>query len=538
MEGHVDTVVVATDELESLPRPVAPPDDLSWRRLVRTALLGCLSTVSIIAGALLGGSAYETHLAGAWFFGMPGGPLGTLASSNGHPPIYAVILVYGGLLVLTRVWLGLLHQISAHRGFPVKKVVLVVVVWALPLLFAPPLFSRDVYSYAGQGEMVSHHINPYDYGTGVLGTTPFSSMPDSIWTNTPAPYGPTFLAVDGALAQASGHKILPDIVLLRLLELAGLALVVASTPSLARRFGRDPAQAVLVGAGCPLVLLTLIGGAHNEGLMLGLLLAGLAVAQRFGTAPGLVLCAAAAGVKSPAALAVLFLGWMWAGPGASIWRRVVHTLGAGLIAVATLEVISVVSDTSWGWLRTSTAANKSFTAVTPVNAISKGFAQVASVVHLHVTSHDARTVFTVIGLAVATAIGIRLLLRAPQYDISRNLGLTLLVVAICGPILWNWYVTWGVIVLAPTATGTLRRIVIAVSTFEIFVGASSVKNLVGTVANAGILPDLVLVAAIFALAIVPLAQFGRSRAPRSVRSAEIETEPETETNPTLATLQA
>jgi alpha-1,6-mannosyltransferase len=526
MDGYADTAVIETGQ----PQPVARPDELSWRRLVRTALLGCLATLSIIMGALLGGSSYETHLAGAWFFGMPGGPWGSIGSSHGHPPIYAVILVYGGLLILTRVWIGLLRHISAHRGFPVKKVVLVVVIWALPLLFAPPLFSRDVYSYAGQGEMVSHHIDPYVYGTGVLGTTPFSSMPDSIWTNTPAPYGPTFLSIDGALAQASGHKILPDIVLLRLLELAGLALVVGSTPSLARRFGRDPAQAVLVGVGCPLVLLTLVGGAHNEGLMLGLLMAGLAVALRFGTAPGIVLCAAAAGVKSPAALGVLFLGWMWAGPGASVRRRIVHTLGAGLIAVATLEFISVVSDTSWGWLRTSTAANKSFTAVTPVNALSKGLSRVASVVHLSISAHDARTVFTVIGLLCATVIGIWLLLKSPEFDVSRNLGLTLLVVALLGPILWNWYVTWGVIVLAPTVTGSLRRIVIAVSTFEIFVGASSVKNLVGTVLSAGLLPDLVLVAAIFALAIVPLAQFGRTRARRPIRAAEA--------NPTLAALQA
>ena len=107
--------------------------------------------------------------------------------------------------------------------------------------------------------------------------------------------------------------------LLRLLEVAGLALVVVATSSLARRVGRDPAGAVLLGAGSPLVLATLIGGAHNEALMLGLLLAGLAVAQRWGTVPGIVLCAVAAGVKSPAALGVLFLGWAWAGPGARRW---------------------------------------------------------------------------------------------------------------------------------------------------------------------------------------------------------------------------
>jgi alpha-1,6-mannosyltransferase len=497
-----------------IPMPtVTAPSQLVARQLAPTALLGLLATSAVVVGALFGGSAYETHLAGAWFFGMPGGLFGSIGASSAHPPVAAIAAVYGGMILLTRVWLGLLRQLGRQAGVPVRRVVVVVVIWALPLLVAPPLFSRDVYSYAGQGEMVSHHINPYDYGTGVLGSTPFSTMPDSIWTNTPSPYGPTFLSIDGLLDKASGHKILPDILLLRLLEIAGLALIAGATPSLARRRGRDPAQAVLLGAGCPLVLATLIGGAHNEALMLGLLLAGLAVAQRWGTAPGIVLCAAAAGVKSPAALGVLFLGWVWAGRGASVAQRILHTLAAGLLALSTLEVISLATGSGWGWLRTTTAADKSFTAVTPVNAAAKALGGLGRLVDIHISVLGARTVFTVSGLATATAIGIWFLLKAPEAGLQRNLGLTLLVVALLGPILWNWYITWGVIVLAPVVAGALRRLVIAVSTFEILVGLSSLKNLANTLWHAGVLPDLILVAVIFALVIIPLGQFGRSRPP-------------------------
>ena len=484
---------------------------LPARRLTATAVLGFVATLSVVLGALLGGSAYETHLPGAWFFGMPGGFFGSIGSNLPHPPIYAVIAVYGGMILLVRVWIGLLRHLSSHQGVRVRSVVFVVVIWALPLLLAPPLFSRDVYSYAGQGEMVSHHIDPYVYGTGVLGSTPFSTLPDSVWTNTPSPYGPTFLAIDGALDKASGNKILPDIFLLRLLEVAGLALIVAATPTIARRLGRDPAQAVVLGAGCPLVLITLIGGAHNEALMLGLLMAGLAVAMRWGTIPGVVLCALAAGVKSPALLGVVFLGWAWAGPGASVARRIFHTAGAGLIALLTMESISWGTGNGWGWLRTTTSADKSFTAVTPVNAIAKASASVANVVGVHFSALGARTVVSAVGLVLAAAIGIWLLIDSSNHNVPRNLGLTLLVVALLGPILWNWYATWGVIVLAPAATLTLRRVVIAISTFEALVGLSSVKNLALTTIHAGLLPDLVLLAAIFAAIIIPLGQFGRSR---------------------------
>jgi alpha-1,6-mannosyltransferase len=507
----VPPITEASSALDSSSAPAGRSDPLAPRRLVPTAALGFVATLAMVAGAMLGGPAYETHLPGAWFFGMPGGLLGSIGSSSSHPPIYAVAAVYGGMILLLRVWLGLLRQLVTHRGIPVMRVVVVVVIWALPLLLAPPLFSRDVYSYAGQGEMVSHHIDPYVYGTGVLGSTPFSTMPDSVWTNTPSPYGPTFLSIDGVLDKASGHKILPDILLLRLLELAGLSLMVGATPSLARRLGRDPAAAVLLGAGCPLVLATLIGGAHNEALMLGLLLAGLAVAQRWGTVPGLILCAAAVGVKSPAALGVVFLGWMWAGPGASILRRVVHVIGAGVIALLTLEGISAASGTGWGWLRTTTAADKSFTAVTPVNALTKSFARVSSVVDVHLSELGTRTVFTGLGLLCAAAVGIWLLLKSSETTMLRNLGLTLLVVALLGPILWNWYVTWGVIVLAPAISGTLRRLVIAISTVEALVGISSLRNLAVTLFYAGILSDLILVAVIFAIVIIPLGQFGPIR---------------------------
>src|SRR6202035_4036184 len=152
---------------------------------------------------------------------------------------------------------------------------------------------------------------------------------------------------------------------------------------------------------------------------------GLAVAKRFGTVPGVILCALAAGIKSPAALGVLFLGWVWAGAGASTRRRIGHTLGAGLIALATLEVMSLVSGTGWGWLRTTTTADASFTGVTPVNIVARSVSIVSHVLQIPVSTMDVRPVFSVLGLLVAVYVGYRLLLRSPQDGVVRCLGLTL-----------------------------------------------------------------------------------------------------------------
>ena len=193
---------------------------------------------------------------------------------------------------------------------------LVVTIWAVPLLLAPPLFSRDVYTYAAQGEMMSHHINPYSYGPEVLGATPFNQMADSMWSGTESPYGPTFLSADGVLDQASGHQILPDLVLLRLLEVGGIAMMVAATPDAGPgaqtrpgacrpdRGGLAP-RAAVAGRRARTTTRSWSGCSWPDWRW----------PNASARCPGVILCALAAGVKSPAPLGVLFLGWVWAGPG-------------------------------------------------------------------------------------------------------------------------------------------------------------------------------------------------------------------------------
>ncbi|HXQ19628.1 MAG TPA: polyprenol phosphomannose-dependent alpha 1,6 mannosyltransferase MptB [Acidimicrobiales bacterium] len=501
------------------PVPEAPgPDDPGTASagspdLRPMALLGTAAMCAVVIGAVLGGTAFVSSLPGAWYFGTPGGPLGSVSNSGKQAPVVAVFLVYGGLVLAVRAWLGLLRLLRAHRGVPVRRVVGVIALWVLPLLVAPPLFSRDVFSYAGQGEMVSHHIDPYSYGTGVLGATPFSLLPGTLWANTPSPYGPVFLAADGAATSIAQHEVLPDLILLRLLELGGLALVVGALPTLARSAGRDPAEGVALGAASPLVLTAFVGGAHNDALMVGLLVAGLAVAKRVGPVPGIVLCALAAGVKAPAILGVLFLGWNWA-RGASFWWRVFHTALAGVIATGTLAAASTVSGLGWGWLTTLSAPDKVFTGVTPVDALSHLIVGAGIVAHVSLSLSSVATVAGVVGLAGAALVGSWLLVRSPVMGSVRALGLALLVLALLGPILWAWYLTWGLVVLAPVAAGRLRRVVIALTIVETFLGVSAFKGMVESLGASGVLPDLLLLVGILAVVLVPLGRAGRLEAPR------------------------
>ena len=467
--------------------------------LPRYAVAGLLAGAAVVAGAVTGGPSFVSHQAGAWFFGTPGGPLGFIGSGSPRAPALSILGVYGGFAALSVIWWRLLRTLWRNPGLPVRAVVRVLVVWAVPFVLAPPLFSRDVYSYAGQGAMVSFHINPYLYGPGVLGATRFNLLAGPFWANTPSPYGPTFLSLDGLATQLSGHQVLADLVLLRLLSILGVALIVIGLPTLARSVGRDGAAAVVLGAGSPLVLATLVGGAHNDALMVGLLVAGLAAWKRYGPVPGIVLCALAAGVKAPAALGVVLIGWNWAGPRARVPERIVRTVGAAAIGGATLAALSAVSGVGWGWLRTFTASDKVSTGVTPVDAVAHALTWVLHLVGAPVALHSVRGVTSVMGVAVAVALGTWLLWRSPRVGELRAVGLALLLLALFGPVLWAWYLTWGIVVLAPVATGLLRRGLVWLSVVETLVGASSVVRVLHAFDRHGALPDAMVVLGIAAL---------------------------------------
>ena len=159
-----------------------------------------------------------------------------------------------------RVWYGLIRTLAQLPGVPVRKLMAVVALWILPLLIVAPLFSRDVYSYVAQGEMMSHHISPYHYGPSVLGAAPSVSLVDPLWVNTPTPYGPLFMGIDGALTSLSLHHELLNVILLRLLAIGGVVLMAFGLVSLARSYGRDPSYVLTLAILNPVTLLYLVGG--------------------------------------------------------------------------------------------------------------------------------------------------------------------------------------------------------------------------------------------------------------------------------------
>ena len=154
--------------------------------------------------------------------------------------------------------------------------------WMLPLLVAPPMYSKDVYSYLAQSQIARNGLDPYRVGPapGLGLDHVFTLSVPSLWRETPAPYGPLFLWIGRGISELTGENVVAAVLCHRLVVLAGVGLIVWATPRLARRCGVAEVSALWLGATNPLLFMHLVAGIHNEALMLGLMLTGTEFALR------------------------------------------------------------------------------------------------------------------------------------------------------------------------------------------------------------------------------------------------------------------
>ncbi|BFU46178.1 hypothetical protein KRMM14A1004_44150 [Krasilnikovia sp. MM14-A1004] len=185
----------------------------------------------------------------------------------------------GTVLLIGAWWLGRAAVPSLRWAYVTAAL------WTVPLLPVLPLGSYDVYSYACQGYALAAGHDPYAAGVSVLGC-PWADAVAPTWRDSPAPYGPVFLLLAAAAARLGGG-LAGTVAVLRGLAVLGVVLVGACLPVLARRHGVPPERAAWLVLACPLVAVHLVAGAHNDAVMVGLLVAGLAVAATVGAAaPG------------------------------------------------------------------------------------------------------------------------------------------------------------------------------------------------------------------------------------------------------------
>jgi alpha-1,6-mannosyltransferase len=449
------------------------------RRLLRPAPLnlaaatGFAGLLGILIGVTQGGSPFVLKVSGAWFFGTGS----QAASPPGEGTFLGIMLVYAGVALLIGSWIEIVRTLRRRPGTAMADAVRILVLWAVPILLMPPLFSRDVYSYAAQGEMVRRGVNPYLHGPSVLEPSRFLQFVDPLWRQARAPYGPAWERLSGAIVQLAHHDVLAAIVGFRLAALLGVVLMAWGIPVLARSVGRDRTTAFALAVLNPLVLLVLLGGAHNDALMLGLLVAGCALARDNRPLVGVVLCVLAAEIKIPALIGAAFIGWWWSDR-APAWRqRVPRVSAALLLAVGLLAAVGAVAGLGWRWLSGLSSPGVVVSWLDPATAIGLTLSHLSDLFGYGHHSVAFVQVCRAVGLVLAAVVSAVLIGRSDRIGPVRALGASLLLFAVLGPVVWPWYEAWGIVFLAVVAERWTLRIVVALSAIACFADVPGPKLL-------------------------------------------------------------
>src|SRR4051794_2872736 len=336
-----------------------------------------------LAGSLLlAVAAFTGGARGPWRPTMT--PTTVFAGENGV--LLPLCWLVGTVLLIGAWWFGRREIPSARWAYVTAAL------WAAPLLPFLPLGSYDVYSYACQGWQQATGLDPYSGGVGLLGG-PWADAVAPTWRASPAPSRPVFLLL-AALAAKLGHSLAGTVAVLRVIAVLGVALIAVCLPRLARRAGVPVERAVWLALACPLVPIHLVSGAHNDAVMIGFLVAGLALAVvRRPLAAG-VLLGLAIGVKATAVVVVPFaLLMVW--PGRR--RRAVVSMIAGV--VLGLLAVSLVSGRGLGWVTGLSGSGVSVQWTSPPTAV--GLA-------IGLFGVDAVPVTRVIGIVLLAGVLVRL----------------------------------------------------------------------------------------------------------------------------------
>jgi hypothetical protein len=181
--------------------------------------------------------------------------------------------------------------------------------WAIALIGAlhaivfvgPILLSTDVFSYIAYARMgVEHGLNPYTHGPIAIAHDPVYHYVGPDWKKVATAYGPIYTLISYPFGLLGVNGAIWG---MKLLAMLSSAATLALTWRCARVRGIDPVKAVLLVGANPLYVIYALGGAHNDLLMMALMM--VAVALTFAARDGSAAATVVAGALVKATVAAL-----------------------------------------------------------------------------------------------------------------------------------------------------------------------------------------------------------------------------------------
>jgi len=464
----------------------APLNKPEARAMRRTRLFGATGTVLMGIGALGAGArpVVQDPTFGVRLLNLPS-----------RIQTVSLTMTTTGAVMMALAWLMLGRFTLGPRRMSRSQLDHTLMLWMVPLLVAPPMYSKDVYSYLAQSQISRIGLNPYKVGPapGLGLDHVFTLSVPSLWRETPAPYGPLFLWIGRGISALTGENIVAAVLSHRVVVLIGVGLIVWAVPRLARRCGVAEVSALWLGAANPLLLMHLVAGIHNEALMLGLMLTGTEFALRgisgrpaeaasgrpappvlprplhrphgrdqwAAWAPlgmltgGAVLITMSSQVKLPGLLALGFvamaLAHRWGG---TIKAFLLSSALMMSISVLVMALIGWISGLGFGWLFTLGTANVVRSWMSPPTLLALGTGQVGILLGLGDHTTAVLSLTRAMGVLIITITVTWLLLavlRGRLHPVG-GLGVALGATVLLFPVVQPWYLLWAIIPLAAWAT--------------------------------------------------------------------------------------
>ena len=382
-----------------------------------------------------------------------------------------------GAALLLQAWLIVGIDALHNKISNLKTMYVALAAWCLPLIFTPPLFSRDVFSYYMQGKLQLAGYNPYETGVALVPGW-FQSGVDPLWGEAPTPYGPAFLLIEKFIANLSGNSALTGALWFRFTALVGVAILAVGIPYLARQHGVSDVSALWLGAMNPLVIMHFVAGAHNDALMVALVVLALVFGLNQRWILASVLATLALGIKPVAIVILPFLAYLSAqhfvtehSTAKEIWRtRIKYGLRIGLVSAITLVTMSFLAGVgALGWLSALGTPGTVKSWLSPFTAIGMGFGQFMVLLGFENRVDFYVTITRAIGSLVMALIVMFLFLKPQGRSATRGAAFAFCTLVAFGPVIQPWYLLWGIPLLAASGLSHryVRAAVIVIAAFTI-----------------------------------------------------------------------
>jgi len=447
---------------------IAAASGLVYWLLVSVALNPKLSLIYDVKGARYGG---PITWPARWLH---------LASITPLTRTWLFTFMIAGVVLL---WLAAIYLVRRDNRKALTAIILVGFgLFAAMFLFTPLFQSKDIFSYIFHGRAMSvYHSNPY-----LL--IPHARPHDVVyplvgWKFNASVYGPVFNYFSWIITKVAGNNIVSNIFGFKFVAFLGYAACLPMIYWLTRRIspGKEN-MALAISAWCPILVMHVLGGGHNDALMAAFVIGGFLLYRKGYLLTGIavVTCGAMIKIVGVLALVPMLVLYVRDKRGAPLKRLVAG--GATAIGVVVLlylpflQSLKIFNSTShMTKLYSASAIPRLFSAFYE-GVLTRGG---MSLVHA-TTVAEGRVHLVFLGIAVV--IGILLLLRVKDYY-SMVLCAAALSLVFCftSTYILPWYLVLGLLLASMTGwnitTGVLVGSAAVFSLFRIPGPASESPNL-------------------------------------------------------------